>query len=94
MKKPDTREDEIYAKVRLFIADEMLLYTHIPSWYLDRAAMRIVTFLKVEERETLSYDAACRLSRVFNEGASLELPQDYQINEWLKKLIVSARNGD
>ncbi len=43
---------------------------------------------------TLSYDDACRLSRVFNEGANLGRTQDRDINEWLKKLIVSARNAD
>ncbi len=43
---------------------------------------------------TLSFDDACRLSRVFNEGANLGRTQDRDINEWLKKLIVSARNAD
>ncbi len=46
-----TTEDEVLAKVKRFIAEEILRYTHIPIRYIDRAAERIVTFLKVEEWE-------------------------------------------
>lgn len=42
----------------------------------------------------LGYDEACRLSVVFNEAANLGRAQDVAINEWLKKVIIGARQTD
>lgn len=43
------------------------------------------------EQPAISYEDVCRLSRFFNEVASLGNPQDERINEWLKAQIAARR---
>lgn len=42
-----------------------------------------------EDHDMLSHDDLCRLSRAFNQSANLADPQDYRINEALKRRIAA-----
>jgi hypothetical protein len=44
--------------------------------------------MKTERGGRLNHADLCRLSRLFNERANLELSQDMRINEWLKEAIA------
>jgi hypothetical protein len=57
-----------------------------------RSAIPALDAIEVELGRLREEDA-CRLSRVFNEGANLAVAQDYRINEWLKKLIVGSKGA-
>ena len=44
--------------------------------------------------EGISQANLCRLSRVFNAGCDLRSSEDMAINEWLKRAISAARQGE
>lgn len=44
-----------------------------------------------QDHDMLSHDDLCRLSRAFNQIANLADPQDYRINEALKRRIAAER---